>query len=109
MSEPGSFAGFWPYYVSQHRDPVNRALHFTGTTLALAALAIGAARLSAAWLPLALLAGYGPAWAGHFFFEKNRPATFRHPLWSLVGDFRMYGLMWLGRMSAEVERTRALA
>lgn len=98
-----SFAEFWPHYVSQHRNPVNRALHFLGTSLALAALALGVL-----WSPLCLLvlplAGYGPAWIGHFVFERNKPATFQHPMWSLLGDLRMYGLMWAGRMADEVAR-----
>jgi hypothetical protein len=94
-----SFAEFWPYYVSQHLHPVNRALHFFGTSLALATLA--SAVLSAWWLLLVPVAGYGPAWVGHFFFERNRPATFRHPWLSLRGDFRMYFLLWTGRMDPE--------
>ena len=105
-----SFQDFWPYYVRQHLNPVNRALHFLGTTLALLALAASAALVAPLWLLAAPVAGYGPAWAGHFFFEKNKPATFQHPLWSLRGDFRMYGLMWAGRMGAEVLRlSRAAA
>ena len=102
-----SFEAFWPYYVAQHRDPVNRALHFLGTSLAAAALA-AAATLSPWWAIVVPLAGYGPAWIGHYCFEKNKPATFRHPLWSLRGDIRMYALLWRGRMDAEIERTRAL-
>ncbi|MGE5126939.1 MAG: Mpo1-like protein [Betaproteobacteria bacterium] len=99
----GSFGEFWPYYVSQHRHPANRALHFLGTSLALAALA-SALLLGPLWLLALPLAGYGPAWVGHLFFERNKPATFQYPLWSLLADFRMYGLTWAGRMAGEVER-----
>lgn len=102
-----SFEVFWPYYVAQHRDPVNRALHFLGTSLALAALA-AAATLSPWWVLAAPLAGYGPAWTGHYFFEKNKPATLRYPLWSLLADLRMYALLWRDRMDPEIERSREL-
>jgi hypothetical protein len=102
-----SFEEFWPYYVAQHLDPVNRALHFLGTSLALAALA-AALTLSPWWLLAALPLGHGPAWLGHFFFERNKPASFRYPLWSLRGDFRMYFLLWRDRMDLEIERSRAL-
>ncbi len=101
--EPETFEQFWPYYVGEHSDPTCRALHFIGTTLALAALATGAL-ISLRWLWVAPLAGYGFAWIGHFVFEKNRPATFRHPLWSLRGYFRMYRYMWMGRMGQEIGR-----
>src|SRR5512134_3010763 len=99
----GSFGEFWPFYVAQHLDPANRALHFLGTSLALAALA-AAATLTPWWALAVPLVGYGPAWIGHFFFEKNKPATFRYPLWSLRGDLRMYALLWRGRMDAELAR-----
>ncbi len=99
------FEAFWLYYLAQHRDPVCRRLHFAGTTLALACLAL-AARWPA-WLLIAPLAGYGLAWYGHFVFEKNRPATFGHAWWSLRADFRMYRYMWLGRLQAELERSQA--
>jgi hypothetical protein len=102
-----SFEEFWPFYVSQHRDATNRTLHFVGTSLVLVCLALGVLVD-----PLLLLAapfcGYGFAWVGHFFFEKNRPATFRYPLWSLRADFRMYRLMLLGRMRPELERALRL-
>ena len=102
-----SFEEFWPYYVAQHLHPCNRALHFLGTSLSLAALA-AAATLSPWWALLAPLAGYGPAWVGHFYFERNRPATFRYPLWSLRGDLRMYALLWRDRMEPELARSREL-
>ncbi len=92
-----TYEEFWPFYVSQHRHPTCRALHFTGTSLVLVALALAVVQ-SPLWVLAAPLAGYGFAWLGHFAFEKNRPATFTYPLWSLRGDFRMYRLMLLGRM-----------
>jgi len=109
MTPPRNYGEFWPYYVTQHRHPVNRALHFLGTSLVLATLAAAVGLSSPLYLLLAPVAGYGPAWAGHFFFEKNRPATFAHPLWSLRGDWRMYRLMWMGRMEAEVVLRRPRA
>jgi hypothetical protein len=103
----GSYEEFWPYYVSQHLDPTNRRLHFVGTTLVIASLA-GGALLAPVFALAAPFAGYGFAWIGHFLFEKNRPATFTYPLWSLRGDFRMYRLMWLGRMGPEIARAHDL-
>jgi hypothetical protein len=98
---------FWPFYLSQHLNPVNRRLHFIGTTLGLMLAALGAflrePRLPAA----ALAAAYGCAWIGHFFFERNKPATFQHPLLSLRADFRMYGLMWRGKLGAELRARTA--
>lgn len=95
-----SVAAFYPFYLSQHQVRLNRRLHFIGTTLVLLLLA-GSLALRSAW-PLAglPLAGYGFAWAGHFFFEKNRPATFTHPVYSLICDFRMYRDIWRGKVSA---------
>jgi hypothetical protein len=98
-----SYEEFWPFYVSQHRNPANRALHFVGTTLVIAAVA-ASVLVSPFWLLAAPFAGYGFAWVGHLVFEKNKPATFTYPLWSLRGDFRMYRLMWLGRMQPEIAR-----
>jgi hypothetical protein len=98
-----SFEEFWPYYVAQHSRAATRRLHFAGTTMVLGALA-AAVLVSPWWALAAPVLGYGPAWFGHFFVEKNRPATFTYPLWSLRGDVRMYGLMLVGRMRPEVER-----
>jgi hypothetical protein len=100
-----SFEEFWPFYVSQHSRPSTRALHFAGTTMVLGSLAAGLV-VAPAWALLAPLVGYGPAWIGHFFCERNRPATFTYPLWSLRADFRMFRLMLTGRMAPEVERAR---
>jgi hypothetical protein len=98
-----TYEEFWPYYVSEHRKPATRALHLVGTSLVIASL-LAAALRSPWWLLVAPLAGYGPAWFAHFFVEKNRPATFTYPGWSLRADFRMFGLMLRGRMAPEVER-----
>jgi hypothetical protein len=95
-----SVGAFYPFYLSQHQVRWNRRLHFVGTTTVLL-LAATALALGNGWLLFGLpLAGYGFAWAGHFFFEKNRPATFTHPLYSLMCDFRMYWDIWRGRISA---------
>ncbi len=99
-----TFEEFWPHYVHAHRDPINRGLHYMGTTAVLGAVATAAITLNPAWLLVAPVVGYGPAWIGHFVFEKNKPATFQHPLWSLRGDFKMYFLALRGRMGDEVER-----
>lgn len=102
-----SYEEFWPYYVAQHMRPATRALHMLGTTLVLLALAAGVL-VSPLWLLVMPVAGYGPAWIGHFFFEGNRPATFTYPLWSLRGDFRMYRLTLLGKMGPEIDRAARL-
>jgi hypothetical protein len=99
-----SFEEFWPFYVREHADATNRKLHFVGTSLALGALATSLLTRRARVALLAPLFGYGAAWIGHFVFEKNRPATFKHPLWSLKGDFIMYAKTLAGTMDAEVER-----
>jgi hypothetical protein len=92
-----TYEEFWPYYVEEHSHPVCRALHFTGTTLAILCVA-AAIVISPWWLAAAPVAGYLFAWIGHFAFERNRPATFQYPWWSLRADFRMYRYLWLGRM-----------
>jgi hypothetical protein len=99
-----SYREFWPFYVSQHLRPGTRRLHFIGTTAVIACV-IAAVALGEWWLLLlGPVVAYGPAWVGHFLIERNRPATFTHPLWSLMGDFHMYALMWQGRMEFEIQR-----
>ena len=88
-----TFEDFWPYYVHEHQDPTNRALHYVGTSLAIGTVAAAALTLNPAWLVVTPVVGYGFAWAGHFIVEKNRPATFQYPLFSLIADFKMYGFM----------------
>jgi hypothetical protein len=93
-----TFGEFFPYYLSEHADPRNRVLHYLGTTLAVAT-ALTALALLNPWLLLVVpIAGYGPAWVGHLVIEKNRPATFTYPVWSLMGDFVMLGLFLTGRL-----------
>jgi hypothetical protein len=94
-----SFAEFYPFYLGEHRDAMCRRLHFFGSTLVLMALIELVVSGDPWWLLAMPLAGYGFAWIGHFFFEKNKPATFRHPLYSLMGDWVMYRDMLLGRVS----------
>ena len=104
-----SFAEFWPYYVHEHSNRGCRALHFIGSTIVLMLLA-AAVYLNNYWLLLALpIIGYGFAWVGHFVLEKNRPATFKYPLWSFIGDWKMWWLMLTGRMRPELERAAALS
>lgn len=93
-----TFAEFYPYYLGEHRNRMCRRLHFVGSTLVLACLAMLTVTGQSVYLLYALLCGYGFAWVGHFFFEKNRPATFKRPLYSLIGDWAMYRDIWRGRI-----------
>ncbi|NVK32120.1 MAG: DUF962 domain-containing protein [Gammaproteobacteria bacterium] len=93
-----SFGEFYPYYLSEHSDRTCRRLHFVGTSMVIGLLAY--AVFSQTWFVLfyAPLIAYGLAWIGHFFFEKNRPATFSYPVYSLMGDWVMYKDMLIGRV-----------
>lgn len=96
-----SFRDFYPYYLTEHRNATCRKLHFAGSTLVLALIA-AAIVLRNPWLLLLVpLAGYGFAWVGHFVFEKNRPATFKHPWYSLLGDWVMYWQLLTGKIRFE--------
>jgi hypothetical protein len=98
---------FWPFYLAQHLNPNTRRLHFVGTTAGLILVALAPFLREPRFLLAAVAAAYGCAWVGHFFFERNRPATFKHPLLSLRADFRMYRLMWTGGLDAEVRKRTA--
>jgi hypothetical protein len=99
-----TFEEFWPYYVKEHSKQTTRILHFVGTTAAMACVAGGIFTKRRWLLAVAPVVGYGPSWIGHFFVEKNRPATFKYPLWSLRADMRMWSKMVRFQMSDEVER-----
>lgn len=99
-----SFDEFWPFYVGEHSKPLTRNLHFVGTHLGLVNLAVAIATLQPLYVLSGLVCGYGFAWVGHFFIEKNKPATFKYPAWSFRGDFKMLGLMWRRKMTDEVAR-----
>ncbi|WP_109126104.1 DUF962 domain-containing protein [Dyella sp. C11] len=90
MSQYTSFHDFYPFYLNEHSDVKCRRMHFAGSTLVLAVVVLAIVTGNAWWLLLVPVAGYGFAWIGHFVFEKNRPATFTHPLYSLMGDWVMY-------------------
>ncbi|WP_295645252.1 Mpo1-like protein [uncultured Methylibium sp.] len=92
------FADFYPFYLGEHRNRTCRRLHFAGSTLALVCFGMLIATGRPQYLLYGLLCGYGFAWVGHFVFEKNKPASFKRPLYSFLGDWRMYADIWRGRI-----------
>jgi len=99
-----TYAEFWEFYLQEHSRPLTRLLHLTGTFLGLG-LMIYFVSVGRWYLFLIFpLIGYSFAWFAHFVVEKNRPATFKYPLWSFISDFRMIWFMLTGRMAREVER-----
>ncbi len=99
-----SFEEFWPYYLREHSKPETRTLHYIGTSLVV--LIAAYAVVTGKWrLLLAIpVAGYFFAWVGHFGIEKNKPATFKYPRWSLIADFKMWWLWLTGRLGPELEK-----
>lgn len=98
------YEDFWPFYLREHARPATRALHYAGTAFGLALLG-AAVWTSNAWLVLpAVVSGYAFAWIAHMAVEKNRPATFTYPLWSLISDFRMFFLWAAGRLGPELRK-----
>jgi hypothetical protein len=98
MQTFNSFRDFYPFYLGEHQNPTCRRLHFVGSTLVLIVLAVTLVTRNPYWLFAALLCGYSFAWIGHFFFEHNRPATFKHPLYSFIGDWVMYTQILTGKI-----------
>lgn len=99
-----TYEEFWPFYVGEHSRPATRWCHFIGTTGVLLFALSAVVTLNPFMLLLCPLSGYAWAWASHMLIEKNRPATFKYPLWSLRADFRMYRYMLVGRMNVEVAK-----
>jgi hypothetical protein len=102
-----TYAEFWPFYLREHSRASTRWLHFVGTSLGLAIAVTAIVQGRPGLIPAALVASYGLAWIGHFGIEKNRPATFKYPLWSFISDFRMLGLMAVGQLGPHLERAQA--
>ena len=93
-----SFRDFYPFYLGEHANPTCRRLHFVGSWVVIG-FVVAAVALWNAWSLLgALVSGYAFAWVGHFFFEHNRPATFRHPFYSFAGDWVMFKDILTGRI-----------
>jgi hypothetical protein len=105
MNEPiTTYRDFWPYYLREHAKPRTRAIHFAGTALATAFL-VALIVAGNPWLiPAVLVAGYGPAWISHFLVEKNHPATFKYPFWSLASDYRMTFAWLTGRLADDLSK-----
>ena len=93
-----SFAEFYPYYLQEHSNDTCRRLHYVGSTLVLLIIAYALLTQKWIWLLAVPLAGYGFAWVGHFVFEKNKPATFKYPFYSLMGDWVMLRDALTGRI-----------
>jgi hypothetical protein len=99
-----TYREFWPYYLQEHSRPQTRAIHYAGTAFAIANF-LAYVATGDLWFVLgAVVSGYAFAWVGHFFIEKNRPATFTYPVWSLVSDFRMAWRWASGRLGPDLER-----
>lgn len=98
-----TYREFWPYYLREHAHPETRLWHFVGTGTASVLLVAALVSFSYELFLAAMVVGYAPAWVAHAKIEKNRPATFRYPVWSLVSDFRMAGAWLTGTLEHELE------
>ena len=98
MAGFASFREFYPFYLGEHRNRTNRRLHFVGSSFSIGFIVLAVKSMHPWWLLVALVSGYAFAWIGHILFEKNRPATFRHPLYSFAGDWVMYRDILIGRI-----------
>ena len=99
-----SYKEFYPFYLKEHSNRTSRLLHVIGTTFVLALIGTAIIDSNINALVFVPIAGYGFAWVGHFFFEKNTPATFTYPLWSLKSDFKMYFDILSGRLSLDASK-----
>ncbi len=101
-----SYDDFYIFYLKEHKNPINRLLHVIGTTIVLALVLTTLLHQNPYWLIFVPLTGYGFAWIGHFFFEKNQPATFKYPWWSLKSDFKMYFDILNGKVPLNEGKTK---
>ena len=102
MQKLETFADFWPFYLREHAKPRTRAFHYAGTSLVVL-IAVAALVTGTWWMLLAMpVAGYAFAWGSHVLVERNRPATFTYPAWSLRADFRMWWMWLTGRLDKEL-------
>ncbi len=101
MKKIQSYSEFYRFYLTEHQNKTCRSLHFIGTSLVFVLIFLALyLSLSVLWYFVPLM-GYGFAWVGHYYFEKNKPATFTYPFWSLISDFRMFFDIVLGRISLD--------
>lgn len=98
-----SLKEFYPFYLSEHQNTTSRVLHFTGTALLLLSLFTGMLFHDWRFIGIIPIIGYGFAWVGHFFFEKNKPATFKYPLYSLISDFLLFWDLLNGKQPFKVK------
>ena len=103
-----SYQEFWPFYLREHAEAGPRYMHYAGTVIGTAILA--AALVTQTWWAILLwpLTGYGFAWVSHAFIERNKPATFIHPFWSFISDYRMTALAFTGRLKPELVKAGVL-
>ena len=105
MKRISTYAEFWPYYLREHAQPATRAFHYFGTALGIAIAVWAVATGRWAFIPLMFLAGYFFAWVSHGLIERNKPATFTYPLWSLASDFKMLFHFVTGTMGRELQKS----
>ncbi len=99
-----TYSAFFDFYLSEHSRPLTRALHYVGSSCGIAALIATVFTGNLSWILVGLVAGYGCAWIGHFFVEHNKPATFKYPLWSFIGDYHMFFLWLTGQLGKRMAR-----
>lgn len=103
MARFQSFSEFYPFYLTEHQDPISVRLHFFGTSCFIIAVMVAMITGNAWWLLAGPIVAYGCAWIGHYWFEKNKPATFQYPFWSLRGDFTMLYDIITGRYRSKLD------